>query len=353
MTESSDQQAALTVNNIRCEFNKTPVFSELSFSIPTNGSACLLGPSGCGKTTALRAIAGFEPVVSGEIHLGDRPLNKKGISVPPEKRRVGMVFQDYALFPHLTLAENVAFGINHLDKPKQKAIVTKMLTLVGLVDRASHYPHQISGGQQQRVALARAIAPGPDLLLLDEPFSNLDADLRQNLNLEVKRILKSQNMPYLLVTHDQHEAFAMAERVGVMFDGKIQQWDTPFNLYHRPTNPIVANFIGDGVLLPGTVNDSNSIHTAAGELKSSKPLAQLPGKQVQVLLRPDDIIPESASPHRATVEDKAFKGAVTLYHLKLSSGELIKGLFSSHHDYAVGETIGYGFELDHLVCFPL
>ncbi|OZI74948.1 ABC transporter ATP-binding protein [Bordetella genomosp. 12] len=219
------------------------VVDDLSLTLPAGQIGCLLGESGCGKTTVLRAIAGFEPLRAGRILLGGQVLSSRGEQVVPEKRNVGMMFQDYALFPHLTVGQNVAFGLRRLAKAQQLARVDEMLSLVGLAHAAQSYPHEISGGQQQRVALARALAPSPGLLLLDEPFSNLDVDTRERLAFEVRDILKATGNTAILVTHNQAEAFAIADRIGIMQQGRIAQWDTPYHLRHLPASDFVRDYI--------------------------------------------------------------------------------------------------------------
>ncbi|OZI60936.1 ABC transporter ATP-binding protein [Bordetella genomosp. 11] len=216
---------------------------DLSLTLPGGHIGCLLGPSGCGKTTVLRAIAGFEPPAGGRILLDGVVLSSTTRHVAPERRRVGMMFQDYALFPHLTVGRNVGFGLRRQPRAERERRVAEMLELVGLAQAVDRYPHELSGGQQQRVALARALAPSPDLLLLDEPFSNLDADARERLAFEVRDILKHTGHTAVLVTHDQAEAFAIADRIGVMTEGRVAQWDTPYNLRHHPATPFVADFI--------------------------------------------------------------------------------------------------------------
>lgn len=220
-----------------------PVVNHLSLGLQKGHIGCLLGASGCGKTTVLRAIAGFEPLRSGTIYLGNTLLSSPGFQVEPQDRNVGMMFQDYALFPHLTIEKNVGFGLRQWDKDKRIARVRDMLDLVSLADVAKRYPHELSGGQQQRVALARALAPEPELLLLDEPFSNLDVDTRERLAFEVRDILKDTGHTALLVTHNQAEAFAIADRIGVMEKGVIVQWDTPYGLHHQPASAFVADFV--------------------------------------------------------------------------------------------------------------
>src|SRR5690625_4555246 len=225
------------------------VVDSLSLSLASGEIGCLLGASGCGKTTVLRAIAGFEPVRSGSIQLGDRILSSTEHWVEPEDRQVGMMFQDYALFPHLTVEKNISFGLRRLSRAQQRERVQEMLELVGLTEKIKQYPHELSGGQQQRVALARALAPNPSLLLLDEPFSNLDVDTRERLAFEVRDILKETGVTALLVTHNQAEAFAIADQIGIMHDGHILQWDTPYGLHQNPKSPKVAEFIRHPSLL--------------------------------------------------------------------------------------------------------
>ncbi len=219
------------------------VVSDFSISLEQGHIGCLLGASGCGKTTVLRAIAGFEPLRAGSISLGDTVLSTINDQIEPEHRHVGMMFQDYALFPHLNTEKNIAFGLRRHTKSERAHRVEELLALVGLEGAAKRYPHELSGGQQQRVALARALAPAPDLLLLDEPFSNLDIDTRERLAFEVRDILKKTGHTALLVTHNQAEAFAIADRIGVMQQGVIAQWDTPYGLHHNPASAFVADFI--------------------------------------------------------------------------------------------------------------
>ena len=219
------------------------VVRDFSLNLERGDIGCLLGASGCGKSTVLRAIAGFEPVRSGSISLDGVMISSPSKLVAPELRRVGMMFQDYALFPHLTAAQNVAFGLRRQDKATQRARVAEMLELVALADAGDSYPHELSGGQQQRIALARALAPAPELLLLDEPFSNLDVDTREHLAFEVRDILRSTGHTAILVTHNQAEAFAIADRIGIMSAGTIRQWDSPHNLQHQPKDDFVREFI--------------------------------------------------------------------------------------------------------------
>jgi iron(III) transport system ATP-binding protein len=314
--------------------------------------ACLLGASGCGKTTVLRCIAGFEPVNAGEILVHDTIVSRSGFTMPPEKRRVGMVFQDYALFPHLTVARNVAFGLRGARDGDIAHRVAELLAIVGLEHVRHRYPHELSGGQQQRVALARALAPRPDLMLLDEPFSNLDVAMRERLGQEVREILKHQNTTAILVTHEQHEAFNIADEIGIMVGGAIEQWGTPYQLYHEPASRFVADFIGQGVFLPGRVTGRDEVHIELGTVTGSVPPACGQGTLVDVLTRPDDVVHDDASPMRAHVVHKAFRGAEFLYTLQLPSGSRVLSLVPSHHDHAIGEPIGIRLDMNHLVAFP-
>jgi len=349
----------LNLTQIAQSYGSKQIITELSFSLCKGEIGCLLGPSGCGKTTALRCIAGFEPIQSGEISLGNEVISRPEHMLAAEKRRIGMVFQDYALFPHLTVAANVGFGLHTSSKPVAQERVAELLALVGLALHADKYPHQLSGGQQQRVALARALAPRPRLILMDEPFSNLDVALRERLSIEVRDILKREATTALIVTHDQNEAFSLADWVGVMHQGRIQQWDTPYNLYHRPANRFVADFVGQGVLLTGEVLNNHQIKTELGVLDGLLPTeCNATGCagcarqcQLDVLLRPDDIVHDDDSPLLAEVENKAFRGAEFLYSLKLPSGQRALSLVPSHHNHAIGEKIGVRLSADHVVAF--
>ena len=327
------------------------VIRDLTLRMHCAGIGCLLGPSGCGKTTLLRAIAGFEPVRGGSIRLEGVELSRPGWTLPPEQRRIGLMFQDLALFPHLSVADNIAFGLRDWKAAERRARVTELLKLVGLEEYAGRYPHQLSGGQQQRVALARALAPRPRLLLLDEPFSNLDVTLREGLAREVRTILLREGTGGLLVSHDQFEAFAFADEIGVLHQGRLLQWDSAYNLYHRPADRFVADFIGQGVLLPGRLGGEGQVSTELGELWGTPPADCVAGGQVEVLVRPDDVVHDDASPLRAEVVERAFRGAEFLYTLKLPSGARLLCLAPSHHNHPLGQCIGIRLDIDHLVMF--
>jgi iron(III) transport system ATP-binding protein len=344
--------ASVDVVDLAHAYGAEPVVRGMSFALAPGVIGCLLGPSGCGKTTVLRCLAGFEPVQGGTIALGGRIVSSTTVRVPPEERGIGMVFQDYALFPHLTVARNIAFGLRKLTAGESARRVDAMLALVGLASAAEAYPHELSGGQQQRVALARALAPQPGLLLLDEPFSNLDVDLRERLSLEVREILKQAGTTAILVTHDQHEAFALADEIGVMNAGTMEQWDTAYDLYHQPRTRFVADFVGQGVFLRGVAIGRGRVVTELGELATDNPLSMDEGAGVDLLLRPDDIVHDDASPWQAEVLAKAFRGADFVYTLGLVSGTRVLSLVPSHHDHAIGERIGIRLAIDHVVAFP-
>lgn len=354
----SQPSPLLQVDNLRQSYSDRAVVEGLSFSLARGAIGCLLGPSGCGKTTVLRCIAGFEPVQGGEIRLDGRLVSARGTMLAPEKRRIGMVFQEYALFPHLTVVDNIAFGLRKTPAQARTARVRDLAALVGLDDLLAKYPHQISGGQQQRVALARALAPRPDLLLLDEPFSNLDVQLRERLSIELRDIIKASGATAILVTHNQNEAFAIADEIGILAGGRIQQWDAPYNLYHRPMNRFVANFIGQGVFLPAKVLDERRVEIELGVLEGNIPrdcqigCGRCEGDCLaDVLLRPDDIVHDDKATTRAEVVHKAFRGAEILYTLRLASGRKVLALVPSHHNHALGERIGIRLDVDHIVAF--
>lgn len=349
----------LEVSNLHVRYagRTQPAVAGVSFGLRTGDIGVLIGPSGCGKTTLLRAVAGLERASDGQILLGKQLVSSAQTHVPAEKRRIGMVFQDYALFPHLNVARNVAFGIHDWPAPERAARVAEVLEWVGLADSQKRYPHELSGGQQQRVALARALAPRPQLLLLDEPFSNLDVDLRERLAHEVRGILKAAGATALFVTHDQLEAFAIGDMIGVMHEGALHQWDDAYSLYHRPATRFVAGFIGHGVFAPASlvsVGEQTVVRTALGELNN---VAECPlpsafeGGACDVLLRADDIVHDDNAPVKAEILRKAFRGSEFLYTLRLAGGQTVQAHVPSHHDHRIGEWIGIRPEVDHVVTF--
>jgi iron(III) transport system ATP-binding protein len=347
------------VSQLRVQYphRPQPAVDGVSFGLAAGEIGVLIGPSGCGKTTLLRAVAGLEPAAGGEIRIAGQVVARAGLHLPAETRRIGMVFQDYALFPHLDVGRNVAFGLHGLPRGERAGRVAEVLALVGLPGIERRFPHELSGGQQQRVALARALAPRPRLLLLDEPFSNLDVDLRERLAHEIRGILKAAQATALFVTHDQLEAFAIGDAIGVMHEGRLHQWDDAYTLYHRPATRFVADFIGHGVFTPAVLREVNNqvvVQTALGDLTD---VAECPlptafaGGECEVLLRADDIVHDDAAPVKAEIMRKAFRGSEFLYTLRLKTGETVLAHVPSHHDHRIGEWIGIRAEVDHVVTF--
>jgi iron(III) transport system ATP-binding protein len=343
----------LSLNNVSVAYQKTQAVQDVTFELSVGQIGCLLGPSGCGKTSLLRAVAGFEKVAAGQISLRNQLVSAEHSHVEPEKRRVAVVFQDYALFPHLTVAQNIAFGLHEYTRAQKLQRVTELLMLVGLPGYDRRYPHALSGGQQQRVALARAMAAKPDLLLLDEPFSSLDAELRDDLAKELRVILKHENTTALMVTHDQNEAFAMADVIGVMNQGRLMQWTDAYALYHRPATRFVASFVGDGVFLSATIDNNIKLNSGLGVFPINPDGGFKQGDKVVFLVRPDDIIHDDESETLAKVVDRSFQGSHILYQLELQhvGHARVLCLALSHHDHQLNELIGIRLDLEHLIVF--
>ena len=303
---------------------------------------CLLGPSGCGKTTLLRAIAGFEPLATGEITLHGQRISGPGVLVSPERRRVGMVFQDFALFPHLSVARNVAFGLKDLAGEARRGRVLEMLDLVGLGGLADRFPHELSGGQQQRVALARALAPAPEILLLDEPFSSLDSQLRESLAREIRDLLKARGVTAILVTHDQQEAFAMSDTIALLDSGRIVQQGSPGDLYLRPVSEFAAHFLGPGRVITVSRDSDRELLQSLGQVN--------PGEgQRRWLVRPEAVSYSPGSALRATVTACSYRGSNTLVELALEDGQRLSCLAPGQLEAAVGEPLPIRLERSLLV----
>ncbi|MBA2375319.1 MAG: ABC transporter ATP-binding protein [Actinomycetota bacterium] len=304
----------------------------------------LLGPSGCGKTTTLRAIAGFEPPSEGEIEIDGEKVVGESVFVPPEKRRVGVVFQDYALFPHLTVERNIAFGLSG-DKKGNR--VSEIISLARLDGLGSRMPHELSGGQQQRVALARALAPEPSVILLDEPFSNLDAALRAEVRRDMKRILIDAGATSIFVTHDQDEALSLADEVAVMLDGRIVQSAPPEELYHSPATKEIASFVGDANFLSG-VSENGSARCALGEI----PVGTSPSGEVEVMVRPESLRLENDDHGEARILDREFYGHDQLVRLALDSKEEMIARLGSGHTFDAGDRVSVRIT-GEAVAFPI
>lgn len=315
-------------------------------SLARGAIGCLLGPSGCGKTTVLRCIAGFERVSAGRILLNGALVSGPGAMVPPEARRIGMVFQDYALFPHLTVEKNIAFGLRGASAA---ARVRELAELTRLDEVLERYPHELSGGQQQRVALARALAHNPVILLLDEPFSNLDPDMATHMRQELHALLKRTNTTTILVTHDHDEAFAIADRIAVLNQGRLEQLDTPEMIYHMPATPFVADFVGQADFIPGVVQQGVVV-TELGSFPIQKSLAV--GTSVVMMIRPDDVRVSSAEGGDAVIVGRQFRGSENLYRIRLRSGRMVHCSEASTAVYPVGAKVTLTVYASHTVVFP-
>jgi iron(III) transport system ATP-binding protein len=339
----------LELDQVSRSFRATRALDGVSFALAEGEIGCLLGPSGCGKTTALRCIAGFEPVDEGRILSRGQVHSSPGFVLPPHQRDVGLVFQEHALFPHLTALGNVEFGLHPLPAAQRRKQARQMLEMVGLADAAASYPAQLSGGQQQRVALARALAPQPATLLLDEPFASLDVALRERLVPELRELLRHLGTTALIVTHDQQDAFALADRIGLLRSGRLEQWASPYELYHRPVSRFAAEFVGQASFVPAE-RRGGVLLTELGPLPALN--GQATDGATDVLLRPDDVQHDDDAPLRARIVERVFRGAEYLYTLELPSGCRILSLVPSHHDHAIGEHIGVRLATDHIITFP-
>jgi iron(III) transport system ATP-binding protein len=325
--------AALQCRELRKSFGAFVALHRVNLSVKTGQILTLLGPSGCGKTTTLRLIAGFEAPDSGQITIGGRLAAGDGVFLPPEKRRVGMLFQEYALFPHLNVSENIAFGLNTPSREKA-ARVDELLALVGLVGYERHNPHELSGGQQQRVALARALAARPDVVLLDEPFSNLDNNLRIQVRAEVRSIFKQTGMTCIFVTHDKEEAFSLSDEVAVMLNGVIAQSDTPQAIYRTPATREVAAFVGEAMFLPGEAS-GDTVDCALGTL----PLANGMYGAVDVLIRPEMLKLRPDAAGNGLIQTCEFYGASQRLTVALDNGTLLTARTPTTELFSAGDRV--------------
>jgi iron(III) transport system ATP-binding protein len=325
-----------------------PAVDALTLHVRQGEILALLGPSGCGKTTTLRLIIGFEAPDTGRIEIAGRVVANGRTLIPPEARGVGMVFQDYALFPHLTVAQNITFGMQRFSPEDRAKRLQRALRICEMEDLGNRYPHELSGGQQQRVALARAMAPGYQIVLLDEPLSNLDADMRGQLRGQLRRILKRTEQTAVLVTHDQEEAFQIADRVGVLNKGRLEQVGTPEELYHTPATRFVANFVGEADFIPGTVQP-DGIQTDIGLFSNPRRIPV--GTRVDVMIRPEDvtIAPDPDGP--GLVTERRFLGADKIYSLRLPSEVQIRSNQHFTPDVCVGDRVSIQASPGHVVAF--
>lgn len=332
--------SALECRGLGKRFGGVRALDGVDLAVASGEIVSLLGPSGCGKTTFLRLVAGFERPDAGRVLIGDREMATTTTFVPPERRSVGFVFQDYALFPHLSVADNVAFGV------RDRGDAERALALVGLSTHAERYPDQLSGGEQQRVALARALAPSPSVVLLDEPFSNLDADLRARMRRDVREILRAARATAIFVTHDQHEALEIADRVALMFAGRIEQVASPEELYHLPATRMVADFVGEATFLPADV-DGTVIVCELGTF----PATDVPSGPHQIMVRPEDVVLWSDPSGKGEVIARRFRGPVTMCDVRLESGRTVTAAHASHVLHVPGEHVRVAFQPDHIVLF--
>jgi len=349
-------ETVLELADVSKDFGAERVIEDLSLSVADGEILTLLGPSGCGKTTTLRLIAGLERPDGGSVAVNGRTVSGDGTFVPPERRGVGVVFQEFALFPHLTAAENVAFGIDDWPHEEQAERVDELLELVGLEAHRDSHPDELSGGQQQRVALARSLAPNPETLLLDEPFSNLDVDLRVEMREEVRRILKEAGVTAVSVTHDQEEALSISDRVAVMHDGQIEQVGSPDRVFQHPESRFVAGFLGHASFLSGYLS-GDTVHTDVGEIprESIHGLAEAyDGTKLDVLVRPDDVVaapPEDGG--NGEVIYRQYLGPTVLYRVELDNDDVVECMHNHTDQVAVGERVAVEVVADHdLAWFP-
>ena len=328
---------AVTCRGLIKQFGSVRAVDGMDLVVPEGGITALLGPSGCGKTTALRMIAGFERPDVGSIHLHDTVVSSDDTHVRPEHRRVGMVFQDYALFPHLTVQENVEYGLAHLPRDERRRRAGEALDLVDLAPQRDRLPAQLSGGQQQRVALARALAPSPEVILLDEPFSNLDAALRVQVREEVRQILLAAEATAIVVTHDQEEALSLADQVAVMEGGRVHQVAPPRTLYTRPATAFVARFVGDADLVPCEVtHGGRRVATPLGALDIVEPVHSA---RAEVVVRPESLRLIPAADGNATVTDLTFFGHDQLIHVELADGTRLRSRQGPDADVGPGDRV--------------
>jgi iron(III) transport system ATP-binding protein len=331
-----DHVIAVSVRELSKSFSGHPAVQDVSLAVRRGEILSVLGPSGCGKTTLLRLIAGFEIPDSGEISIESRIVSAGGIHVPPEARRVGMVFQHHSLFPHLTVEENIAFGLEDLPNDERGSRVQHLLNLIRLPNAHARRPHSLSGGQQQRVALARALAPEPAVILMDEPFSNLDAEHRLRIRDEVRFILKQSKTTVVFVTHDQGEALFMGDQMAVMRQAEIQQIDEPEAVFRAPASSFVAEFLGQTEFLPGRALDS-AILTELGNLAQVVELDE--GTSIEVGFRPDDLTFEPSPKGASMVLARFFQGPVCLYRIRLPSGRIAHSLQPHYVNYPPGTRV--------------
>lgn len=350
-----DNTLILSVKNLYKCFSaqKSPAVNHLSFELHKGQLLGLLGPSGCGKTTLLRLLAGFETPTEGEIYLAGNRVSSPQKVTPPEHRKTGMVFQDYALFPHLTIGSNIAFGLNKkFFSPQQiKERIQEVLYLVGLNDLEKRYPHELSGGQQQRVALARAIAPQPELILLDEPLSNLDIQVRHRLRHEIRRILKQSHTTAIFVTHDQEEALTISDQIAVMCHGKLEQLATPEEIYTQPASRFVAEFVTQANFIPAYRQEGNQWYTEIGQFVVENGLNY--AQKADFMVREEEIKLHPDESGKVTIFDRQFLGREYRYCLQTLSGQRFHARTPAFHPLEIGTKVEVSLTTRSPQLFPI
>ena len=340
----------LEIENVSLSIEDTLILENLSLNVDEHEIISLIGPSASGKSSLLRIIAGFENISSGKVKLNGLIVDDRSTIVQPQNRNVGIIFQDLALFPHLSCKDNILFGITNYSADHKRQRLDRLCNLLDITSINDKFPHEISGGQQQRIAIARALAPGPEILLLDEPFSALDEELKETLMHDVKNLLKEEKITTIVITHNIKEAFHLSDKIAFLDNKKIMQFDTAYNLYHKPHTKEIANFCGIGSFINGNIIDANHVSTGLGKLFGDTSKFKI-GSNVSVMIRPDDIIHDDDSTQSAKVLEKVFFGSDFLYKLEISKGEKIYCYTPSHHNHNINEVIGIKPVIDHLIMF--
>ncbi|MDA9652507.1 ABC transporter ATP-binding protein [bacterium] len=347
----------LEINDVTFEASKTNKVNNVSFNIEKEGDIiCLLGPSGIGKTTILRSIAGLTKIKSGKILLKNKVISSKDVHIEPENRNISLSFQDNCLFPHYNIIQNIQLGAEKNKKKKQSISVNEIIKFLNLEKIKDKFPHQVSAGEAQRAALARSLITKPDLLLLDEPLSNIDQSFKEEIQVKLKKILKDSKITTIIVTHDSYEAFYLGTRCGIILDGQLKQFDDPYNVYHFPNSTNVVKFLNRGILIPAKVTGENSLENKdLGTIKGNFIKHYPKGSEVQLLLQPEDLEHDDKSNLKLEVVDRKFRGTNFIYTLKTLSNMLIPVFVHSHHihQHEVDEKFGIKrpINIDHIVCF--
>ena len=350
-------QNLLEIKGVTFAASEKNKVNNVSFDIKKDGEiVCLLGPSGIGKTTILRTIAGLEKIRSGKIVLKGKTISSEDFHMEPEKRNVALSFQENCLFPHYNVIDNIKFGADRNKEKKFTFSVNDFINLLHLEEIQQKYPHEISAGEAQRVSLARSLMSKPDLLLLDEPFSNIDQSLKEELQLKIKKILNEVNISTIIVTHDSYEAFYMGNKCGIILDQSLKQFDIPYNIYHYPNSIEVVNFLNRGILIEATVTGNDSLeNNELGTIKGNFVKKQAVGSKVKLLIQPEDLEHDDRSNLKLEVVDRKFRGTNFIYTLKTQNNNLIPVFVHSHHEHQHKVKDKFGIKrpiyIDHLVCF--